>query len=277
MAIQHVLPIDALDLPSLEPYRTLRSQSDHLRRRIFVAEGEKVVRRLLESRLHVVSVLLPPRWFTELESRIAGRPEGIEVFLAERPVLEQLTGFSMYQGLLATGRVPDPVSPDELLHLDAPPFLFAAVDGLSSAENLGVVVRNCAAFGAHGLILGETSCHPYLRRAVRSSMGTIFSLPVVETPNLARTLRELARCGVRCVAAHPRSEGRLLPESGLAGDCCLVFGSEGAGVSTPVLDACADAVAIPMSNGVDSLNVGSASAAFLYEAWRQRQAAAHGA
>src|SRR2546430_12789258 len=93
--------IDTFDLPALQPYRTMRRQLEHREQGIFVAEGEKVVRRLLESSFAVVSVLLPEKWLTELEPLLRSRPERIEVFLAEKKLLETLTGFSMYQGLLA--------------------------------------------------------------------------------------------------------------------------------------------------------------------------------
>ena len=133
-----------------------------------------------------------------------------------------------------------------------------------------VLERNCAACGAQALIVGETCASPWLRRAVRTSMGTILKLPAVEPPNLAHTLRELRAAGVRCVAAHPHTEQRTLARANLTGDCCLVFGSEGHGLSPAVLAECDEAVAVPMANGVDSLNVGSAAAVFLYEVARQR-------
>jgi tRNA G18 (ribose-2'-O)-methylase SpoU len=268
--LARVKAVESLEVPELAPYRTMRRQEDHRKQGLFVAEGEKVVRRLLESRFTVVSILLPEKWFRELEPLLQSRPEPICAFLAPKEQLEQLTGFSMYQGLLAVGRVPPPTTLEMLLRDSPRPFLFAAVDGLSSAENLGVVVRNCAAFGGHGLLVGETCSSPFLRRAVRSSMGTIFRLPVVEAHSLVEALRELRRRGVRCVAAHPHAEGRTLSQTRLVADSCLVFGSEGQGISPAVLEACDEAVAIPMRSGVDSLNVGSASAAFLYEAARQR-------
>jgi tRNA G18 (ribose-2'-O)-methylase SpoU len=101
-------------------------------------------------------------------------------------------------------------------------------------------------------------------------MGTIFRLPVVEVSSLVESLHEVRRQGVHTIAAHPHAAGTHLSQAPLGGDCCLVFGSEGHGVSPAVLETCDDAVAIPMQNGVDSLNVSSASAAFLYEAARQR-------
>jgi tRNA G18 (ribose-2'-O)-methylase SpoU len=263
-------PIHSLDLPELQPYRTMRRQQEHRDRGIFVAEGEKVVRRLLESKFTVVSALLPERWLADLEPLLKARPETVRVFVAEKELLETLTGFSMYQGLLAVGRIPGRITLDELVAQSPAPRLLVAADSLSSAENLGALVRNCAALNAQGLIVGETSTSPFLRRAVRSSMGAVFQLPVVETDNLAQCLRDLRVRGIRTVAAHPHHAGCTLSAARLTGDCCIVFGSEGYGIAPAVLEACDDRVAIPMPATVDSLNVASAAAAFLYEANRQR-------
>jgi len=262
--------IESLDLPELQPYSTMRRQQEHREQGIFVAEGEKVVRRLLESHFHVISVLLPEKWLKELEALLEARSEHIEAFVAEKELLETLTGYSMYQGLLALGKIPERISPEELIARSPVPRLFAAADGISNAENLGALVRNCAAFGAHGLIAGETSSSPFVRRAVRSSMGTIFKLPVVEVPGVVKALKELRGAGIRCIAAHPRVDGRGLAQVDFSGDCCMVFGSEGLGISPEVLAVCDEAVAIPMAAKIDSLNVGSAAAVFLYEANRQR-------
>ena len=265
-----VQKIDSLELPELAPYRTMRRQGEHREQGTFVAEGEKVVRRLLESDLTVVSLLLPEKWLGGYEPLIRSRAEEMVVFVAEKQILERLTGFSMYQGVLAVGKVPPAPTLDALLKRSERPYLFAAVDGLSNAENLGVLARNCAAFGVQGLLVGKTSCSPYLRRAVRSSMGTIFRLPVLEGLDSAQTLRDLRALGVRSVAAHPHTDQRTLSECDLAADCCVVFGSEGLGISPDVLELCDEAAAIPIAVGVDSLNVGSAAAVFLYEARRQR-------
>ena len=272
----HAQQISSFDLPELQPYRTMRRQQEHREAGIFVAEGEKVVRRLLESGFTVVSVLMPEKWLRELEPLLQARPETIRVFVAEKELLESLTGFSMYQGLLAVGKIPPQLSLEEILERSPRPRLLVAADSLSNAENLGALVRNCAAFDAQALIVGETSGSPFLRRAVRSSMGTIFQLPVLESPSLVQTLDRLSANGLRTIAAHPHSAGRNLSQVNLTGDCCLVFGSEGYGISPAVLAACDQAVAIPMPPTVDSLNVGSAAAVFLYEANRQRARAEAG-
>jgi tRNA G18 (ribose-2'-O)-methylase SpoU len=265
-----VRKIESFDLPELQPYRTMRRQQEHRDRGLFVAEGEKVVRRLLESNLSVESLLLPEKWLPDYQPLLSRRREEIRVFVAEKKLLESLTGFSMYQGLLAVGRVPPQLPLDELLRQSARPRLWVAVDALSSAENLGALVRNCAAFAAHGLIVGETSASPFLRRAVRNSMGTIFQLRCHETASLVPCLLELKVAGVRCIAAHPHSNKTLLSQADFTRDVCIVFGSEGAGISGPVLQACDEVVAIPMPPTVDSLNVGAAAAVFLYEVRRQR-------
>jgi len=262
--------IESLDIPELIPYRTMRRQSEHEAQGIFVAEGEKVVRRLLESSFTVVSVLLPEKWLRLLKPLLLTRPEPVRAFVAEKELLETLTGFSMYQGLLAVGKIPARRSLEEILAHNTRPRLLAAADGLSSAENLGALVRNCAAFDVQALVVGETSASPFLRRAVRISMGTVFQLPIVESQVLSETLCGLRRRGVRCFAAHPHAKGRSLSFADFSGDCCIAFGSEGYGLSPNVLAACDEAIAVPMPATVDSLNVGSAAAVFLYEVSRQR-------
>ena len=264
--------IDSLDLPELAPYRTLKRSVEHEAQGIFVAEGDKVVQRLLESSFAVVSVLLPAERLAEFEPLLHARPEpNIPVHVvAQKEILEKLVGFDLFQGVLAVGRIPSPRSLADLIVASPPPRLFVAVDGLTNAENIGVLVRNCVAFGVQALLVGETCASPFLRRAVRNSMGAIFHLPVIATTNLVHRLNELRDRGIRGIAAHPHTDQKLLTQADFSGDCCLVFGSEGKGLSEPVLAACGETVAIAMPPTVDSLNVGSAAAVFLYEASRQR-------
>jgi TrmH family RNA methyltransferase len=102
-------------------------------------------------------------------------------------------------------------------------------------------------------------------------MGTIFRLPIIETSSLTGMLRQLRARDIHCVAAHPHISNRIITQANLAADCCIVLGSEGYGLSPEALALCDDAVAIPMAAEIDSLNVVSAGAIFLYEANRQRK------
>jgi tRNA G18 (ribose-2'-O)-methylase SpoU len=257
--------------PELSLYATLRQSREHRREGFFVAEGDKVVRRLLESDFGVVSVLLPARRLAEFEPLIRARPEDVAVYVMEIAELEKLTGFPFFQGVLAVGKIPRLHTLDSILASSPPPRYFVAIDGLTNAENVGLIVRNCAAFGAQALIVDNSSASPFLRRSVRNSMGTIFKLPIVETESLIAAFRQLRACGFRVIAAHPRPEHRSLHEADFRCDCCMVFGSEGPGLLAEVLATCDEAIAIPMEAEVDSLNVGSAAAVFLYEVARQRK------
>ena len=264
--------IASLELPELAPYRTLRRAAEHAAQGIFVAEGDKVVRRLLESDFGVLSVLLPASRVAEFEPLLRARPEvDIPVFaVTNKAVLEELVGFEMFQGVLAIGKIPPPITLEKILTDSARPRFFVAMDELSNSENVGALMRNCVAFGVGALISGETCCSPFLRRTVRNSMGALFKLPVLESPNLVQTLGELHAHGVRCLAAHPHTDKKILSQASFTGDVCVVFGSEGHGISPAVLAACDEAVAIPMANDVDSLNVSAAAAVFFYEVNRQR-------
>ena len=142
-----------LDLPELEPYRTLRRPEDHWRRRIFVAEGEKVVRRLMQSGLNIISFLMTPQWkqqiFPDASSAIA------PVYIASKDLLETIVGFPLHQGIMAVAKMPEEGSLEQLLS-DRKEPLIVALDGVVNAENVGVAVRNCAAFGADAILVDQT-------------------------------------------------------------------------------------------------------------------------
>lgn len=268
--------VTGFDRPGLAPYATLRQSDEQRRAGQFVAEGDKVVRRLLDSDFGVMSVLLPEKRLAEFEPLVRARPEDVTIYIMEIEELEKLTGFPFFQGVLAVGKIPRTNTLDTVLAAAPRPHFLVAIDGLTNAENVGLIVRNCAAFGVQALIVDDSSASPFLRRAVRNSMGTIFKLPVIDAESagqgtLVKTLEALRARGVRVMAAHAHTDQRTIHDADFTGDCCVVLGSEGAGLSPAVLAACDEAVLIPMNPEVDSLNVGSAAAVFLYEAARQRR------
>ena len=138
-------PIVSLDDSRLQPYKEMRQQYDQYQQEIFVAEGDKVMHRVLESDVQIVSALLLPKWLNEFEPLFAKRPEAIELFTAERPLLENLIGYKHYQGLLAVCRVPCPSSIEQVIARAPRPSFFVATDEIKNAEKLGVIVRNAAA------------------------------------------------------------------------------------------------------------------------------------
>ncbi len=263
--------ITTLDLPELQPYRTLRRPLEHIRQGIFVAEGEKVVCRLLSSKCDIVSLLLTKEHFERLNPLLSHPSRSnYSVYLAEKSLIETIVGFNLHQGIMAVAKVPNDLPLEDTIKQLQQPYLLVALDGLVNSENVGVVVRNCAAFGVYAILVGETSSSPYLRRAVRNSMGAVFNLPIIHNSNLVDSLNILRnRFNTKICAAHPH-ERKLIHETDISGNLCIIFGNEGNGISKQILEVCDEHISIPMSNEIDSINVASASAVFLYEIQKRK-------
>jgi tRNA G18 (ribose-2'-O)-methylase SpoU len=263
--------LDSLNAPQLNVYAGLRGKT--LRKDgIFIAESEKVVRALCASTFPVLSLLTTAQQLKKirpyLEKKLAPRTP---VYLLPKEEIEKLVGFSLHQGVMAASKIPKAKSLPRLAKTWRKPHLLVALDGVKDAENLGMIVRNCLAFGVDCLIIGKGSSHPFLRRSVRVSIGTIFKLPLFFSDNLASTLKALrSSFGSRIIVADCRKASLPLSKADFDASLCLVFGSEQAGVSEAVRQAADQAVRIPII-GVDSLNVACANAAFLFAAAEKRK------
>jgi tRNA G18 (ribose-2'-O)-methylase SpoU len=244
---------------------------EHLQQGIFVAEGEKVVHRLLESNLNIRSLLVSQERFAGIEKRVRENRQAIEVFVGEKKLLDTIVGHDLHQAILAIGSVPQPLTSQQIvtrMHSDtsgnAGRRVYVLVDGITNAENMGVIIRNCVCFGVTAVLVLPTSCDPYLRRSVRNSMGNIFGFPVVYIHDTIKEIQNLKQAGVTFFAAHPYTMSIDLRTATFPDNSCIVFGAEGHGISPDVLALCDAYVTIPMKEGVDSLNVASASAVILY-------------
>ncbi len=261
-SIEH---ITTLDHPELEPYRTLRRPVEHLEQGIFVAEGEKVIVRLLESTLTVRSILLSQDWFDVHKGLIEANAHPIRVFIGAKKLLESIVGHVLHQSIMGLASVPAQRHSDELFLQMKKRSVSVVVDGLTNAENMGVIVRNCVCFSVDALMVLPSSCDPYLRRSVRNSMGNIFQLPVIYIRDTKEELSRLKEHGFRLIGAHPHPSSIDITTADFSGKNIIVLGAEGHGISQEVLDLCDQFVTIPMKPGVDSLNVASASAVMLWE------------
>jgi tRNA G18 (ribose-2'-O)-methylase SpoU len=272
--------ITTLTLPELEPYRTLRRPMIHLEQGIFVAEGEKVVMRLLESNLDVVSILISHDRVPAMMPLIEHHHSRIVLYSGEKQLLDTIVGHDLHQAIMAVAHTPAPYSIDDVIRpmlaestMHDQRRLFVMVDGITNAENMGVIIRNCACFGVDAVIVLPSSCDPYLRRSVRNSMGNIFTMPIVylsNTATLSQDINAFKESGIKFYAAHPHPRSIDIRTIALPRFSCIVLGAEGHGLSNEVLALCDDFFVIPMKEGIDSLNVSSASAVALWELRKNR-------
>ena len=262
--------VTTMDFDGAEDYLTLKRPLEHFKKGIAVIEGDKVVARFLASSFELVSILLTRAWFDIYRENLSQRKEIISVYIAETRLIKSIVGFNYHQGIIAIAKVPPVRYLDNVISQGLKSNLIVALDSLEHAENTGVIVRNCTACGAAALIVGEKSADPWLRRAIRNSMGTVFKLPVIKSNSLADTLCTLRNTyKYKIYGAALGKNSTFLEDADFTGNVCLVFGNEGVGLSDTVLDVCDATVKIPMAEGVDSFNVACASAIMIYNASRK--------
>ena len=237
-----------------------------------MAEGEKVVRSMVESGCQIASCLTSSDAATRYRPLLAMMAKsGAPAYVAANRVIEGIIGFRFHRGIMAVGHCPKKLTVSEVLKKPKRPLFLVALNAINDPENVGLIARNAAAFGVQALIVDHATYDPYYRKAIRVSMGTIFSLPVCYENDLGSSLAWLKKeHGTRIVAATPGRGAGDIAKAKLSGNICFVFGNEDKGISRRVLNIADARVRIPISKTVDSLNVASASAVCLYEASRYR-------
>lgn len=234
----------------------------------FVGDGRRVVAKMIASG-NVVEVLCTPEVAEALQV-----PPGAEVLTASEETLTALVGYRLHGGLMALGRIPpgpslEPVFAAHASPSSGAPPLHLALDHLSNAENVGAILRACAAFGASGIIVGPDSASPWARRAIRVSMAAQLVVPIHVVEDLPATLRRL-----NAWAADIHGEKRDFRAVDMTAPICLVIGAEDDGISDEVLAATRGRLYIPMNPDWDCLNAATSAAVLLAEAQRQRTRAA---
>lgn len=239
---------------------------------LFIAEGEKVVKSMLDSACQIASCLTAKSAVMRYKNLIAMiAKRGASVYVVPDGLIERLIGFRFHRGIMAVGYCPEKLATSGMPGNPERPLLFVALNAVNDPQNVGLIARNAAAFGASALIVDSATYDPYYRKAVRVSMGTIFRLPVYYEDDLKTALLRLRKkYGLRIITATPGNGARDITKTKLAGNICFVFGNEDKGVSRNILKLADLKVRIPIRKDVDSLNVASASAVCLYEASRHR-------
>ncbi len=242
---------------------------------MFIAESPKVIERALDAGCVPLSFLVERRHIETQAAQILKRCEGIPVYTAEFDVLTRLTGFKLTRGMLCAMRRPKLPRPEEVLKNAK---RVAVLENIVNPTNVGAVFRSAAALFMDAVLLTPDCSNPLYRRAIRVSMGTVFQVPWTflegdfawPRPGIER-LRGL---GFSTAAMALREDSvsindpKLLAEEKLA----VVLGTEGDGLAPDTIADCDYTVRIPMSHGVDSLNVAAASAVAFWQLGRIRPA-----
>lgn len=261
----HFLISDISD-PRLEPYRHLKDTNQTRWAGLFVAEGEKLVRRLLASSYPIVSVLLSESFVGQIAGEV---PDKIPLYVIPDSMVERLVGFNFHRGVLACGRRVLSPSLEQLIGTDKRSLTFVVCPDVQDPENLGAIMRISAAFGVDGVMLGPRCADPLSRRVLRVSMGTVLHLPLRESPDLKADLLQLReQWQVQLAATVLDPSAEPLNKFKRTARLALLFGSEGHGLEQSWIDLCDRRITIPMRDGIDSLNVAVAAGIFLHQCTR---------
>ncbi|GIW92805.1 MAG: rRNA methyltransferase [Pirellulaceae bacterium] len=257
-----LIRIEDLDDPRLDIYRDLPSARKERKPGRFLAEGRLLVERLLASGWPLESLLVDEQRLEHIEQPV---PPELPVYVVPRGMTQRIVGFQFHRGVVACGLRPPNCSPRALPLEPDGRWVVPVCLEIQDPENLGGILRNAAAFGAPGVILGPRCADPLSRRVLRVSMGAPFYLPIAWLEDVAE-LDELRR-SFQAVAVATVLDDRAQPLPSVVRPerVLLLLGNEGHGLP-PFWRSWADCCwTIPMAPPTDSLNVSVAAAIFLYQ------------
>ncbi len=270
--MSEIIEINDLSLPELLPYRTTAEiQLLHFYEPepgIFIAESPKVIRRALAAGYEPISMLLERKYIEGQASDIINGIGDIPIYTADSEVLTSITGFKLTQGALcAMRRKPMPDISDILKNASR----IAVLEDIMNQTNIGAIFRSAAALGIDAVLLTKACSDPLYRRSVRVSMGTVFQIPWCYL-KADDTISEIKDMGFSAAAMALRNDTvsiddpKLMSEKKLA----IILGTEGTGLKETTINNCDHTIKIPMSHGVDSLNVAAASAVAFWQLGRHK-------
>ena len=273
----NIVEITDFHAPELDPYARLTQNQLRCRlepeKGIFIAESPKVISRALDAGYEPVSLLMERRQITGPAAEILTRCGDAPVYTADRELLAGLTGFELTRGVLCAFRRPAPRSAEELCKAAR---RVAVLEGIVDSTNVGAIFRSAAALNMDAVLINPSCCDPLCRRAVRVSMGTVFQVPwgqLGETPAdwPEKGMDILHSLGFKTAAMALSDRSVSIDDEQLAKEpkLAIVLGTEGDGLAAGTIASCDYTVKIPMSHGVDSLNVAAASAVAFWQLGKQ--------
>ena len=229
---------------------------------IFIAESPKVIERALNAGCVPISFLMETRHVENQAKQLIARCGDIPVFTAELDVLTQLTGFKLTRGMLCAMYRPKLPTVEDICKNAR---RVAVLEDVMNPTNVGAIFRSAAALGIDAVVLTSASSDPLYRRSIRVSMGTVFQVPWTYLGEGG--ISDLRRLGFKTAAMALKSDSLPIyaPRLAKIDKLAIVLGTEGDGLAAGTIADCDYTVLIPMSHGVDSLNVAAASAVAFYQ------------
>lgn len=260
-----IIEISSLSHPGVEVFSTLTEIQ--LRNRIepdkgiFIVESPKVIKRALDAGYEPLAILCEQKHITGDAADIIERCGDLPVYTGSRELLAELTGYVLTRGVLCAMRRPVPRSMEEVCQEAR---RIVVIDSVVDATNIGAIFRSAAALGIDAVLLTRNSCEPLNRRAVRVSMGSVFFVPWTWMDG---SLSELKNLGFRTAAMALTDNSISIDNPILAAEpkLAIVMGNEGDGLPNETIAEADYVVRIPMSHGVDSLNVAAAAAVAFWQ------------
>jgi len=252
-----MIKIDNIEIEDLEIYSSLR-ESAFRSDGSFIADSPKVVNLVLQSDIEIKSMLATREYYDEFQELLKSKNIP-KKYLTTKEEMKKIVGHKIHHNCMMHGIRPKDV---ELVELDNEVLL---LDGITSAENVGSIVRSCAALGVNSLIISNETPHPFNRRALRVSMG---HSPMIKThmhQDIKATIKTMQENGYRVYAAEVREGSTPLSQVQTAHKWVLIMGHEGKGISQDILDLCDEVVTIEMQEGIKSFNVGVAASLMMYQ------------
>ncbi|MFD7550020.1 TrmH family RNA methyltransferase [Streptomyces sp. NPDC059578] len=260
-----LITVEDPDDPRLRDYTGLTDVELRRRREpaegLFIAEGEKVIRRARDAGYAMRSMLLSSKWVDALRDVIDELPAPVYVVTPE--LAERVTGYHVHRGALASmQRAPLPTADDLLTTARR----VVVMESVNDHTNIGAIFRSAAALGMDAVLLSPDCADPLYRRSVKVSMGAVFSVPYARLESWPNGLETVRAAGFDLLALTPDAQAVTLDAAAphRRERVALMLGAEGDGLSTRALRAADEWVRIPMAHGVDSLNVGAAAAVAFY-------------
>lgn len=251
------------DDPRIAAFRAVRERDLVGREGRFIAEGEVVLRGLVQSRRHrALEVLIDEKRLDKLKPLLEALPADVPVYGAGQEVIDKIAGFHLHRGILALGQSAPALSPEALIEELPDRACVLVLKAIANHDNMGGLFRNAAAFGVNAILLDAESCDPLYRKAIRVSVGAALTVPFTRLPAGDDGIDLLARFGFQAFALSPRGE-RALADIAPPKRSALIFGAEGQGLPDEILSR-TTTVRIQMAGGFDSLNVATSSGIVLH-------------